>query len=211
MNFVVADTGETETYKPREIFDLSIHLIDKEGNVENANCSVEIRNQSYDLILNDGMNEIGEGWYNYTYNNSKVGKYFCRQNCTKGTDFAAMTCDFIIEGDSEMDVAIILMLGVFMIVLTLLAISSNSLWLRGFFGIIDLGVLLLGINTARLIAISGGASSGIVDMLNSAYATSMWIMLFILSIAMIYGLWNLFLYFKNVAGAVRGGSQIKRS
>ena len=105
---VLADSGEIEIYKPREVLDLSIHLSNTTGNVGGANCQVEIRNDTYGVIFNTTLNEIDGGWYNGTYNTSKVGKYFCRQNCTQGSFFAAETCDFVIAGDDTMPIAVIL-------------------------------------------------------------------------------------------------------
>ena len=105
---VMADRGEIEIYRPNEVLDLSIHLSNRTGNVLGALCQAEIRNDTYNVIFNTTLNEIDGGWYNGTYNTSKVGKYFCRQNCTLGTFFAAETCDFVIEGDSQMPIAVIL-------------------------------------------------------------------------------------------------------
>ena len=82
----------------RNIFDLNIHLTNITGEVSGALCQLQIKNESYNDILNATLNEIGGGWYNYTYNTSKTGKYFCRQNCTMGSLYAAATCDFIIVG-----------------------------------------------------------------------------------------------------------------
>lgn len=120
---VTADKGEIETYKPNEVFDLSIHLTNKTGEVLGANCSVQIRNDTLELKENLMMNEIGEGWYNATYNTSTVGKYFCRQNCTKGAKYVAGTCDFIIGGEQEMLFAAIVLIPLFItIFLIVLAI-----------------------------------------------------------------------------------------
>lgn len=113
---VIADKGQIETYKPREIFDLGIHLSNDTGDVLGALCQIQIRNESYEDILSATLNEIGGGWYNYTYNTSKTGKYFCRQNCTYGTLFAAETCDFIIKGDENMPIAVILTLALIVFV-----------------------------------------------------------------------------------------------
>lgn len=105
--FVIADEGDTEIYLPKEVFDLSVHVTNVSGDVIEANCSIQIQNESYNLLVNDVMNEIDGGWYNYSYNNSKTGKYFCRHNCTQGDQYIANVCDFIIEGDETMPIAII--------------------------------------------------------------------------------------------------------
>jgi len=107
---VYADKGEIEIYEPKEIFDLSIHLTNETGDVAGANCSIQIRNATLGVILDDNMNEIGGGWYNYTHNQSRAGKFFCKQNCSMGTQFAASTCDFVIEGDENLSIAITLLL-----------------------------------------------------------------------------------------------------
>ncbi len=118
---VIADRGEIEIYKPNEVLDLSIHLSNRTGNVLGANCQAEIRNDTYGVIFNITLNEIDGGWYNATFNTSKIGKYFCRQNCTQGVFFAAETCDFVIEGDAQMPIAVILtvifVLGVYFLIL----------------------------------------------------------------------------------------------
>ncbi len=108
LPIVFADRGEIEVYRPQEVFDLSVHLTNRTGNVLGATCSVEIRNSTYDVLDTLSLNEINGGWYNATYNRSDVGKFFCSQNCTQGTFFAAETCDFVIEGDAQMPIAVIL-------------------------------------------------------------------------------------------------------
>jgi hypothetical protein len=95
-----ADSGLIEVYEPNEIFDLGIHVHNSTSSVTGADCNIQIRNETFGIILDDQMNEIGGGWYNYTYNTSRTGKYFCRQNCTSGGIYSAETCDFIIEGET---------------------------------------------------------------------------------------------------------------
>ena len=108
LPIVVAQGGKIEIYRPNEVFDLSVHLTNRTGNVLGATCSAEIRNTSYDVLDTINLNEINGGWYNGTYNNSKIGKYFCKQICTQGTFFVSDTCDFVIEGDKQMPIAVIL-------------------------------------------------------------------------------------------------------
>ncbi len=110
---VIADKGEIEIYKPNEVFDLSIHLSNRTGNVLGANCQAEIRNKSYGVIATITLNEVDGGWYNGTYNTSKVGKYFCRQNCTQGSFFAAETCDFVIGVDDNMALGMLIFIPLF--------------------------------------------------------------------------------------------------
>jgi len=107
---VYAAKGEIEVYRPAEVFDLGVHLTNVTGDVTGATCNVQIRNESYAVLDNFVMEEIGGGFYNATYNTSRVGKYFCRQNCTQGTFFVAETCDFVIESEENLAIAITLLL-----------------------------------------------------------------------------------------------------
>ncbi len=126
LQIALAEEGLIETYKPREVFDLSVHVTNVTGEVLGANCNVQIRNESLANIADLAMNEIGQGWYNATYNTSKVGNYFCRQNCTLGTQYTAATCDFIIQGDKDMPLAIIIMLTLIVAVYLYFARTFNS-------------------------------------------------------------------------------------
>lgn len=110
---VIADKGEIETYKPAERFDLTIHLTNQTGEVNKANCTVMVLNSSYGVILNESMVSKGRGWYNYTYNQSNVGKYFCSQSCVNGGLFAAETCDFIIGVEDNMLLGMIVFIPLF--------------------------------------------------------------------------------------------------
>ncbi len=121
---VYADKGLIEVYKPDVIFDLSLHLTNSTGDVTGATCNIQIRNETF-LVLEDSvMNEIGGGWYNFTYNTSTTGKYLCRQNCTLGTLFTAETCDFVIDEGFNVILAIIVILVIAFILLIL------GLWQR---------------------------------------------------------------------------------
>lgn len=138
---VLADKGIIEQYKPNEIIDLSIHLANYTGNVEGATCQVEIRNNTYGVIYNITMNEIGGGWYNATYNQSEVGKYFCRQNCTQGSLYAAETCDFIIGVDENMSLGMVVFIPLFIAGFLLVVswmLDSQKYWA------LKLGMILLG-------------------------------------------------------------------
>ena|SRR3990167_9359131 len=121
MPIVMADSGIIETYKPNEVFDLSIHLTNKTGDVSGANCTAEIRNSTYGVKDTIQLYEINGGYYNATYNTSKIGSYFCRTNCTKDTQFVAGACDFIIKGD-QMVMGVIILIPIF-ITLFLLIIA----------------------------------------------------------------------------------------
>lgn len=110
---VYADKGLIETYQPNEVFDLGIHLSNTTSDVTGANCSIQIRNSSYGVLVDDTMNEIGGGWYNYTYNTTTLGRHYCRQNCTKGGEYTAETCDFIIGEDDKMLLGVIVLIPLF--------------------------------------------------------------------------------------------------
>lgn len=121
--YAMAQDLEADTYKPNEVLDLSVHLSDTNGNVEAATCYIQVRNNSFHTIVDGTMEEIGGGWYNYTYNTSETGYYHCRQNCTDSTRFIAGTCDFIIEGDERMSLAILL------VVMAVIAFYFILLWM----------------------------------------------------------------------------------
>lgn len=126
LPIVMADQGEIEIFNPREVIDLSVHLTDSTGEVVLANCSVRIMNENYTLIENIKMEEIGNGWYNATYNTSETGYYLCRQNCTKDDDYIAGTCNFIIQGDENMPLTAIISLIMVILVYIALVFFFNS-------------------------------------------------------------------------------------
>jgi len=138
MPVVLGDNGIIETYVVNEVFDVSLHLSDENGNVVGANCNVQIRNHSFDVIEEKGLNEINQGWYNGTYNTSQAGKYFCRQNCTLGALFAADTCDFIIQKTTQEEsnkmIQIIATILFFAILLFWFGLKQEDPWLVFFAG-----------------------------------------------------------------------------
>ena len=75
---VAAQDSTVNTFKVNERFDLSVHLNNENGDVEGASCNIQIRNNSFNVLLNDVMNEKDGGWYNYTYNTSRQGIHLCR-------------------------------------------------------------------------------------------------------------------------------------
>lgn len=115
---VVADL---QNYFPGQQINLGLYLANSTGDAAGANCSVQIRNSSYGVILDANLKEIGNGFYNGTYNISSVGTYFCRQNCTQGPQFTSQTCDFTI-GVGDMSFGTIIMIP-FLISLLLLVFS----------------------------------------------------------------------------------------
>lgn len=122
-NAAFAEEGDIEVYKPRELIDLSLHLSNTTGDVTSAACNLQIRNSTKDQILNDAMQNTGGGWYNYTYNTSAVGSYFCRYNCSLGSSYAADTCDFVVKGDEKM--GLVVMAALILVILVYLWIISN--------------------------------------------------------------------------------------
>jgi len=185
INIVTADEGLIEAYRPNEVFDLSVHLTNKTGEVLNANCSLQIRNESLNVVLNDDMNEIGGGWYNYTYNTSKVGKYFCRQNCTQGGSYIAGTCDFVIKGVDNMELGIILV-AIFVIIVYLFLMiffTLGSFREHGFVKLLLMllafWLLLLPVNIARLTNEFNGGSALITSNLNTLYILMVYVNVFV--------------------------------
>jgi hypothetical protein len=112
LSTAIADNGMIETYKPNQNFNLPVHLTNSTGDVLGANCSIEIRQSNYSIILQSIMNEIDGGYYNYSYNLSQMGYYICNQNCTQGTSYTSESCDFKIEGD-QMLMAVIVLIPLF--------------------------------------------------------------------------------------------------
>lgn len=182
----MADRGEIEIYKPNEVLDLSIHLTNRSGDVNQANCQVEIRNETYDVIAEITLNEIDGGWYNGTYNTSRLGKYFCRQNCTANALFVADTCDFIIEGDKQMPISVILtvmfVIGVYFFVLIRLFTDrqfSEHGMVKLLFYLIAFWVMLLPLNMAVQYNDFNGGPSVVTDHLNLLYTIIVWLNYFI--------------------------------
>lgn len=170
-----ADKGDLESYNPSQEFDLSIHLTNSSGDVEGATCKIQIRNGSKVVILEDDLNEIGNGWYNYTYNNSDTGIYNCRQNCTQGKLFVAGTCDFVIEGDDKVAlaaiIAIILVIGVYLWIIS--NFSTEKLSEHGmvktilFAGV--LWMLLLPVNFAIESLGQNGATDSMIGIMSTMH------------------------------------------
>ena len=190
---VFADKGLIEIYKPNEVFDLGIHLTNRTGEVLLANCSVQIRNESFGTIQNSNMNEIGGGWYNFTYNQSKVGKYFCRQNCTKGDFYIANTCDFIIAGEDDMPIAVIL--AVIFVIIVYFFLLINLFVARSFsehglikllFIMIAFWVLLLPVNIAVQFNDANGGPANVTTMLELLYQIMIWLNSFIIVYFMLW-------------------------
>lgn len=126
---VLADEGEIEKYKPSEVFDLGVHVSNVSGDVLGADCRIQIRNSSYNTVVNTDMNEIGGGWYNFTYNTTTRGIHFCRHNCTQGPLFVSETCDFIIEGDDQVSLsAVFVTLFIISIYLIMLFILQSRMF-----------------------------------------------------------------------------------
>lgn len=185
-NVVIADKGDIEVYKPNEVLDLSIHLTNITGNVIGASCQAEIRNQSYNVIAELTLNEIDGGWYNGTYNTSDIGKFFCRQNCTKDNFFAAETCDFVIEGDKQMPIAVILtvifIISVYFFILAKLfterQFTEHGL-IKLLFFMIAFWVLLLPLNMAVQYNDFNAGPSVVTDHLNTLYTIIVYLNFFI--------------------------------
>ena len=193
LPIVIADQGEIEVYKPNEVFDLSIHLSNNTGVVSGAICQVEIRNKSYGVIHNANLNEIDGGWYNATYNQSQIGKYFCRQNCTKGDLFAADTCDFIIKGDEKMPIAVILVVIFVILIYFFLLINlftqrtfSEHGLIKLMFLMIAFWVLLLPVSMAIQYNDADGGPAAVTTYLELLYQIMIWLNSFIVVYFMLW-------------------------
>ena len=181
-NITSADKGEIETYKPDEVFDLSIHLTNSPGEVLGATCKTQIRDDNLTVVDNLNMGEINGGWYNLTYSRTKTGKYLCRQNCTKGDFYVADTCDFIIKEGIDVITAIIFIFGIGLVFL-ILGITQQD-WnfgmLSGFvFSILGIYIFISGLptfdnfvsNSLALILVGAGVYiifRATIDALNEA-------------------------------------------
>ncbi len=201
---VLADRGEIEIYKPQEVFDLSIHLTNRTGDVLGATCKAEIRNETYGVLDTITLNEINGGWYNATYNTSKVGKYFCKQNCTQGTFFAAETCDFVIEGDETVSITIAIIIIGTAILFFILSYTTKALQhpaLKLFFLIIAMIVVLIGLNFAYINAIDNGASTNVQDLLSSLYRVGLYsFVIFMIYVVIYHVLFPVFMHFRQYRG-----------
>lgn len=196
-----ADGGLKEVYKPNERFDLSLHLRNATGDVNGANCSIQIRNSSFNIITNDIMREINNGYYNYTYNTSRTGNYLCRQNCTQGTQYTANTCDFIIKGDEKVSIAISIIIMGMLALFIIIAINLSArehFALKLFFLILAMLTLLLGINFAHKISIDNGLSQQIQDMLSIQYRIGIYGFFAVMAYIVIYLLWFTFKKAKEI-------------
>ena len=195
---VFADEGGIETYKPNQVFDLSLHLTDSNGEVEGANCSIQIRNASYNVELDDDMREQSGGYYNYTYNTSKIGKYYCRQNCTKGVDYSASVCDFTIKGEENMYISLVLILIFTIIFLLWLAYYVNIQSFKFMFIGISILILMILISIGIIIA-RDNISAGVQDLISTIYSVLVTVFIFFGAIMAIMagGMW-IYNTFKNM-------------
>lgn len=208
LPIVMADEGDIETFRPREIFDLSIHVSNKTGDVTGAICAIQIRNESFTVIENSNMTDIGGGWYNFTYNTSKTGKYFCRQNCTQGTLHVANTCDFIIAGSEQMPIAVILtiifVITVYFFILIKLFTERQFTehgMIKLLFYMTAFWIILLPLNIAIQYNDFEGGPGVVTDHLELLYEIMVWLNWFI---TFYFMLWFIVQMLKKVMSA--GGS-----
>ncbi len=206
---VMADEGDIEIFKPKEVFDLSIHATNKTGDVTGATCNIQIRNESFGQIINENMTDIGGGWYNFTYNTSRLGKYFCRQNCTQGELFIANTCDFIIAGDKQMPISVILtvifVISVYFLVLIRL-FSEREFTEHGMvkllFHLLAFWILLLPINMAIQYNNFNGGPVVVTEHLELLYQIMVWLNWFII---FYFFLWFIVQILKKLTAAGQAG------
>ncbi len=207
LPIVMADKGDIEIYKPREKFDLTVHLTNRSGDVTGANCSIQIRNESYGTIENFEMDERGGGWYNRTHNSSRVGTHYCRYNCTQGNLFVAETCDFAIRGDTGMPIAVVL--TVIFVILVYFFLLINLFLTRTFteHGLIKLlflmtafWLMLLPVNIAIQFNDANGGPVAVTDHLSLLYQIMIWLNYFIM---IYFFLWLLVQLMKKIGNVKR--------
>ncbi len=142
ISIVAASNDAIVSYRPSELINFGFHFANASGDIAGADCNIQIRESNFTILEDSLMNEIGGGWYNFTYNTSQLGNYQCRQNCTSGTGFfESKTCNFIIEGEQEMIFAAIILIPLF-IAAFLLIVS----WIlpKEKFSALKIGLILLG-------------------------------------------------------------------
>jgi len=211
---VMADRGEIEIYLPEEVLDLSVHLSNRTGVVVGADCQVEIRNDTYKVIETIAMNEIDGGWYNATYNTSVLGKYFCRQNCTQGSFFASETCDFIIEGDKQMPISVILtvifVIGVYFFILIRL-FTERSFTEHGMvkllFFLTAFWIVLLPLDMAVQFNTFNGGPVVVTDHLNTLYTIMVFLNYFITIYFMLWFIIQMIRKVGNTKNKIRFGNE----
>lgn len=182
---VVAEEGINNIYRPNEVFGLPVHLSNRTGDVIEANCSIQIKNSTQNLILDDLMREIGNGWYNYSYNTSNTGEYYCRHNCTQGNLYVAGTCDFIIKSDEKMSIAIILMMTVVIAFFFILAGIVKIESIRYLFIAISGFALILMVNIGMLLA-QESLPLSVQSLLSTTYLLILYPLEFILGLGIIF-------------------------
>lgn len=138
---VTAEQEETRYFNPGEVIDLSVHLTNNTGTVSNATCTVEIKNESYSTVHLQNLTEVGEGWYNGTYNTTTLGIYKCTQECSKNGDYVSGTCNFTIKGSETMGTAIIIGL-IFIILAYIVLLRYFSADMFGEHGLIRMFIFL---------------------------------------------------------------------
>lgn len=203
----VTASGDVEEYAPGEKIPLSIHLTNSTGNVVGASCNIQVLNSSYGLILNGPMNEISGGWYNYTYNTSQVGFYFCRNNCTLGSAFTAETCNFEVEGDKNMLIAIMICISLIIAAYLYLGTNLSFTLFEGVFTnhgamkflLLIVSFWLLIVPLGLLIAYNqqNGGSVAIDNSLTAMYSAMIWINLFLCAYLFAWFLFHLINYAKD--------------
>ena len=180
--------------------DLSIHLTNKTGEVNNANCSIQIRNATFDTLIDSYMNNTNGGWYNFTYNTSKVGKYYCRQNCTLTGQYTSDTCDFIIQGDEKMSIAIsIIIIGIaaLFFVLAFAMDTKKHQALKTLFLILAMITILIGLFFAYTTSIDNGASTAIQTALFALYRVGLYAFVIFIAYIVIFYIFSIGMFMRN--------------
>ena len=183
---VLADQGKIEIYKPKQVFDLSLHLTNESGDVIQADCKLQIRDSAFIVKLDQNMSDKGGGWYNATYNTSSTGSFLCRQNCTQGNFYASNTCDFTIKGDERVPIAISIMMifviAVYFLILVRLLTSMEFTehgMLKILFYVLTFWILLIPVNIAIIYNNDAGGPEGVTTLIELLYQIMVWLNWFI--------------------------------
>src|SRR3990167_2656036 len=163
-----------------------------------AECNISLYNKTEQIYdFNHTMQRYGF-LYNISYGtNLSKGTYRSAIECVKDTSTYLGECNFIIESNKRMELAITIGLGILISFLVIFTITSKAIWLKILFGYGTLGFTLLETNVIKLMAESNGMEKNIIKMLATSYATMLWITITLISLGFVYGLYCLFMYAKD--------------
>jgi hypothetical protein len=179
---------------------------------------VDCGNYTYDIYYKNGtaiatnqpLNIIVDytpngtiGWFNFT---NQTGDYIitlCDGTYREFRVTDTYDTKFQKEERSRMFISIMIMLGVMIAALILLAVYINYLPARLFFSYLAMGTVVIGINTAKIMAETNNLGDGITSMLLTAFKVAYWILYISLSAGVIYGIWMVLQYLKSLSKTMR--------